>query len=404
VMPKTSFSIGEARRIAIAAQGFDKTRPEGPASKRQLRELVEHLGLLQIDSVNIIARAHTLPPFARLGRYSLDDLHHLSYGGRKRAFFEYWAHEASLLPVALQPLFRWRMARASRGEGIYKGLARFGREQQAFIDKVREEIAQRGPLAAAELETGSKARPKAAGGWWGWSDSKTALEWLFWAGEITTATRRGAFERVYDLSERVLPKEIVALPTPERRDAIRALMLLSLKAHGIGTEPCLRDYYRLDPADSKPALAELVEAGEAIPVTVKGWTEKAYVPRDVKVPRKTEAHALLAPFDPLIFERDRTEGLFGAYVRLEIYTPAPKRQFGYYVLPFLLGDRIVARLDLKANRQESTLQVLASHIEDHATPTEVAGPLRQELRLMADWMGLESIAVMDKGGLAKALR
>lgn len=393
-------SLREARRIALAAQGFGQPRGHEPSSKRDLAKLVQRLGVLQIDSVNIIARAHTLPGFSRLGPYATTDLDALAYDGRRRKLFEYWGHEASYLPVAMQPLFRWRMARAAAGTNIYSGLARFGREKADFIDQVRREVAARGPMAASELSVHRKGE----GGWWGWSDGKSALEWLFWAGEITTATRRGAFERIYDLTERVLPKAVLAMPTPDVADAQRELMRISAAAHGVGTEPCLRDYFRLDPADSKARVAELVEAGELLPVSVEGWDKPAYLWHQARIPRRVEAQALLAPFDPLIWQRERTEALFGARIRLEIYTPAEKRIHGYYVLPFVFGERVVARVDLKADRQAGTLRVLATHSEPDSDGVLTLEPLAAELKLMARWLGLERIEVAPKGDLAAGLR
>jgi uncharacterized protein len=398
-----TLSLREARRIALAAQGFGQPRGSEPSSKRDLHRLVQRLGVLQIDSVNIIARAHTLPGFSRLGPYTTTDIDALAYDGRKRKLFEYWGHEASYLPVEMQPLFRWRMARAAAGNNIYSGLARFGREKSGFIDEVRREVATRGPMAASELSVHRKGKDDKGSGWWGWSDGKSALEWLFWAGEITTATRRGAFERIYDLTERVLPKDVLALPTPAVADAQRELMRISAAAHGIGTEPCLRDYFRLEPADSKARVAELVEAGELLPVSVQGWDKPAYLWHQARIPRRVEAQALLAPFDPLIWQRERTEALFGARIRLEIYTPAEKRIHGYYVLPFVLGERVVARVDLKADRQERTLRVLATHSEPDSDGDRALEPLAAELRLMAHWLGLERIEVVPKGDLAKGL-
>jgi uncharacterized protein YcaQ len=394
-----SLSLAQARRIAIAAQGFGAPRSPEVASKLKLRRMIEHLGVLQIDSVNVLARAHMLPPFSRLGRYASDDLSALAYGGRKRALFEYWGHEASLLPIALQPYFRWRMARAARGIGIYGAIARFGRERRALIEEVRREITDRGALAAGELSH----QHKGEGGWWGWSDGKRALEWLFWAGEITTATRRGTFERVYDLNERVLPRAVIETPTPSEPDAQRELMRIAARALGVATGRCLRDYFRLGPADGKARLAELVEAGELIPVAVETWDRPAYLHRDARWPRRIEARALLAPFDPLIWQRQRAEALFGARIRIEIYTPKEKRSFGYYVLPLLLGDRIAARVDLKADRAASTLRVQAAHAEPGAPAAEAIEPLAAELRLMAEWLGLERIRVERRGDLARAL-
>ncbi len=266
-------SLAEARRIALAAQGFGAPRAQDEAGKRDVRRVFERLGVVQIDSVNVLARAHTLPAFSRLGRYRTADLHALAYGGRKRALFEYWGHEASLLPVALQPLLRWRMARAERGEGIYGAIARFGRERRELIEQVRREIAERGPLAAGELSH----QHKGEGGWWGWSEGKRAVEWLFWAGAVTTATRRGTFERVYGLTEHVLPRSVIETPTPDEADAQRELLRISARCLGVATERCLRDYFRLGPADARPRIAELVEAGELIPTAVQGWDRIAYL-------------------------------------------------------------------------------------------------------------------------------
>jgi uncharacterized protein YcaQ len=394
-------SLAEARGIAIAAQGFGVGRQDVTASKAELKQLVERLGVVQIDSVNVLARAHTLPAFSRLGCYERDDLHALTYNGKRRALFEYWGHAASLLPVELYPMFRWRMERASQGIGIYGGLAKFGRERQALIEEVRREIADRGPLAAGELTH----QHKGAGGWWGWSDGKTALEWLFWSGEVTTATRRPTFERLYDLTERVLPQSIVAKPTPSTDEAHRVLVERSALALGVASEVCLRDYYRLGSVETKRAILELVEAGRLVTVEVEGWERPAYLHRSVRGQTNGSARALLAPFDPLIWHRSRVEALFGVRIRLELYTPQEKRLHGYYVLPFLLGDRLVARVDLKADREASILQVLAAHRE---VPNIVLGdfiePLAEELRLMAKWLGMEKIAVGRRGDAGAALK
>ena len=395
-----TLSASQARRIALRAQGFGEARSKAEATKRDLRRMIERLGVLQIDSVNVLARAHLLPPFSRLGRYRAEDLHTLAYGGRKRALFEYWGHEASLLPVGLQPLFRWRMARAESGQGIYQQLAHFGRERRDFIAEVRREIADRGALSSGELTH----RHKGTSGWWGWSDSKRALEWLFWAGAVTTATRRGTFERVYDLTERVLPSAIIDTPTPSEADAQRDLLRIAARAMGVASERALRDYFRLGPADAKARIAELVEAGELRPVAVEGWRADGFLHREAKIPRRIEAQALLAPFDPLIWQRERAEAIFGVRIRLELYTPREKRSFGYYVLPFLLGDRIVARVDLKADRARSVLLVPSAHVEQGAEASAIAGPLADELRLMAAWLGLEKVEADRRGELAAALR
>jgi uncharacterized protein len=356
------------------------------------------LGVVQIDSVNVLARAHTLPAFSRLGPYRVDDLQALAYAGPRRALFEYWGHEASLLPVALQPMLRWRMARASRGEGIYKALATFARERQELIAQVHREITDRGPLRAGDLSH----KHKGDGGWWGWSDGKRALEWLFWTGALSTARRYETFERAYDLTERVLPQAIVEAPTPAEAEAQRHLVRIAAGALGIASERCLRDYFRLPVSDARLRIAELVEAGELIPVAVQSAFPSAYLSRDARQPRRMAAQALLAPFDPLIWQRQRAEVLFGARIRLELYTPPEKRIHGYYVLPFLLGDRIAARVDLKADRARSVLRVQAAHGEP-GMPAAVAEPLAHELRLLAHWLGLHHVEVRRSGDLARCL-
>ena len=387
-------SAATARRIALAATGLAEPRPDA-VDRGHLRRTVARLNLLQIDSVTVLTRAHYLPLFSRLGAYPRALLDGAAWGP-KPSLFEYWAHEASLLPLALQPLLRWRMARADRLEGIYGELGRFAAERRPYIDAVLARVRGEGALAASALEG-----PRGAGGWWGWSDAKRALEWLFWAGHVTTATRR-RFERVYDLPDRVLPASVLAVPTPEPADAHRALLRLSARALGIATLGDLRDYFRLSPADATPRVAELVQAGELIPVTVEGWRQPAFVHPAARWPRRVDGCALLCPFDPIIWERTRTERLFDFRYRLEIYTPAHKRQHGYYVLPFLLGDRLVARVDLKSSRPTSTLHVLAAHAEPHAPP-DTAERLLQELQVMTGWLGLARLAVTAAGDFGPAL-
>ncbi|HZZ32752.1 MAG TPA: crosslink repair DNA glycosylase YcaQ family protein, partial [Phenylobacterium sp.] len=279
-----------------------------------------------------------------------------------------------------------------------KGVARFLRERRDFVDRVLDEIATRGPMSASELEMGQKGE----GGWWGWSDAKRAVECLFWTGELTTATRRGTFERVYGLPEKVLPKAIVQAPTPSREEAQRQLLRIAVRAMGVGTAFDLRDYFRMPVADAKARTAELVEAGELVPVTVKGWREPAYMDPAARRPRRVDAQALLSPFDNLIWYRERTERMFGVRYRIEIYTPAHKRTHGYYVLPFLEGDALTAKVDLKSDRKAGVLIVQASQAEpwaSEATPVRLA----QELKLMAGWLGLQSVRVERKGDLAGAL-
>jgi uncharacterized protein YcaQ len=391
-------SPGEARRIALAAQGFGQARPAGTIDQGHLRRVIERLGLHQIDSVNVLVRAHYLPLFSRLGAYPRALLEEAAWGRRsKRRLFEYWAHEASLLPLDLHPLLRWRMARARRGIGTWSNVKAFAHERRAEADAILKRIADEGPLAASDI-----AETRGQGGWWGWSETKQALEYLFWSGLITTATRRTSFERVYDLPERVLPRDILDAPTPAEPDAHRALLARAAGALGIATATDLRDYFRLKPADASPRIHELVEEGTLRPVAVRGWSQQAYLHAQAKVPRRIAGQALLAPFDPLIWERARTERMFGMRYRIEIYVPAERRVHGYYVLPFLLGERIVARVDLKADRQAGRLLVQSAHGEEGAPP-ETAERVMAELRLMAAWLNLDGLTVMKSGDLSARL-
>ncbi|MFT4912051.1 MAG: hypothetical protein ACI9YM_000624 [Brevundimonas sp.] len=388
-------SAARARRIALAAQGFGVARPD-TAAARHLRQTARDLGVIQIDSVNVVSRTHYLPAFSRLGHYPRETLEAEAWG-RTPSFFEYWGHEASLLPLDSQPLFRWRMARAEAGEGLWSGTARFGRERRAYIDGILAEIEQRGPVTGGDFATG----PRGAPGWWSWSDGKRALEWLFWAGKITTATRRG-FERVYDLPHRTLPAAVLDRPTPTEAEAQRQLVRISARAMGVATAADLRDYFRLPLADARARIGELVEAGELVPVTVEGWDKPAFMVPACRKPRRIAARALLSPFDNLIWFRERTERLFGVRVRLEIYTPAHKRVHGYYVLPFLQDEAITARVDLKADRKAGVLRVQAAWREPDADG-ETPGALAEELRLAARWLGLDRVEVVEHGDLASTL-
>ena len=383
-----------ARRIALAAQGFGRARPTAPG-RSHVRDAARRLGVIQIDSVNVVTRTHYLPAFSRLGEYPREGLEAEAWGPR-RSLFEYWGHEASLLPLETQPLFRWRMERA-RGGAMWTGLSRFGREKRDYIDGVLAEIERRGPVTGGDFAEG----PRGAPGWWSWSDGKRALEWLFWAGMITTKTRNG-FERVYDLTERALPARIIGLPTPDEAEAQRELVRISARAMGVATAADLRDYFRLPVADARERVAELVEAGELTPVSVKGWRQTGYLAAGARKPRKVAGAALLSPFDNLIWARDRTERLFGTRVRLEIYTPAHKRTHGYYVLPFLEDEAITARVDLKADRKAGVLLVQAAWREPGAT-AETPARLAAELKRMAGWLGLEAVQVVGKGDLAEDL-
>lgn len=393
---RVDFSLAEARCIALAAQGLDAPR-RGSAARSSLLRTVDRLGVLQIDAVNVLARAHYLPLFSRHGPYAVQHLDEAAYGST-RTLFEYWGHQASLLPVSLQPLFRWRMARAASLEQIYLGLAKFVRARRTYVDSVLAEVAARGPLRAGEL---AESTPR-KGGWWGWSDGKRALEWLFWAGLVTTRTRKN-FERVYDLTERVLPAEVTNAPTPPIEDAHRELVKISARALGIATDDDLADYFRLRLGDVRPRIAELVEARALVPVRIDGIAKPAYLAAGAKVPRSATGRAILSPFDPLVWHRARTHRLFDFHYRIEIYTPEHLREHGYYVLPFLDGDTLAARVDLKAAREASTLLVQAVHLEPGADAKKTAASLAAELRDVATWLGLERITVTRKGSLAKGL-
>jgi uncharacterized protein len=389
-----SLSLHEARARALAAQGFDRER--GKVDAKALERVVAATQLFQIDSVSVVVRAHYLPLFSRLGVYDRGLLDQAAWGAQ-RSLFEYWAHEASLVPFALQPLFRWRMRRAALGVGVWKILADFGRANQPLLAEMLARIRNEGPKVAGDFEK------RATKSWfWSWSNAKRGLEWLFWSGKITTATRR-SFERVYDLPERVLPAAILALPTPSDHDAHLELTRRAVRALGVANRRDIRDYFRTALADTDPCIAELVETGELVPVRIDGLRELHYAPRDARAPRRRDYQALLAPFDPVVWQRQRTHDLFGFHYRLEIYTPAPLRKHGYYVLPFLLGDRLVARVDLKSDRKKDRLQVIAVHAEAD-TPPHAAGALLNELRLLADWLGLARIAVGRRGNFARKLR
>jgi uncharacterized protein len=395
-MPQ-SLSLAQARRLALQAQQFGSRRSvlrTVPA----LAGVVRRLGLLQMDSVNVVVRAHYMPLFSRRGPYSVDLLHRAAYGSR--ALFEYWGHEASLIPVEWQPLFRWRMQQARDGTGTWGFLKRYANDHQDLIASALAQIRERGPLAAGELAAPGKAK----GGWWGWSQGKEIMEWLFWSGQVSTAQRRN-FERLYDLTERVLPPEVVAAATPSREDAQRELMTIAADALGVATLRDLRDYFRLPTADAAARLKELLEAGALQPVTVEGWKQLAYVPASIRVPRAIATTALLSPFDSLIWERQRTERLFDFHYRIEIYTPAHKRQHGYYVLPLLWNERLAARVDLKSDRQRARLQVRGGSVEAGIKVKQVLEPLAQQLQSMAQWLGLETFEVTSRRGeLLKSLR
>jgi uncharacterized protein YcaQ len=399
-LPVQQLSLKQARRLALAAQGFSNRQPPATVKSSHVTQLIERLGVLQIDSVNALVRSHYLPLYSRLGNYPQNLLDQAAWSqGRQRKLFEYWGHEASLLPVELYPLMRWRMQRAAQGQGIYQQMARFGREQQPTIARVLQLVRDQGALGAGSIST----RQERAGPWWDWSAEKHALEWLFAAGEVTVAGRRG-FERLYDLPERVLPSAVVNQPMLSEADAQRGLLLHAVRALGVGTEKDIRDYFRQDPAPAKAGLAELVEDGAVQVIQVQGWKQPAYGLPEFSVPRKITASALLSPFDSLIWERARTERLFDFHYRLEIYTPAHKRVYGYYVLPFLHNERIAARIDLRAERAAGRLAVHAVHEEQPGLDEEGMQALAINLRRLADWLGLPQVLINCQRASAARLR
>lgn len=397
-MPRgDSLSLSEARRLALAAQGFDRPRPSGGVNAGHLRRVVRQIGLVQIDSVNVLCPAHYQVPFSRLGPYDRARLDALIY--RDRELTEQWAHEASIIPVEHWPLIRHHLGPHERRWGA---LDRFMQEHADYAARVLEIVRERGPVLAGEIEEPDGTRRR-GGGWWGWTKAKATLEGHFARGTLAIAERRTAgFARAYDLAHRVVPAEHRER-TMTREDAQRELVRRAARATGVATASDLADYYRMAPREARLRVLELAEAGELRRVTVEGWRDPAFVHPEARIPRTINAAALLSPFDPVIWYRPRAERLFGLDYRIEIYVPAAKRKYGYYVLPFLLGERFVARVDLKADRAAGRLLVHAAHVESHAKPADAAGPLAAELRTMARWLGLEDVSVAREGSLARAL-
>jgi len=382
----------QARRIALAAQGFGARAPAAVNAAR-LRALFRRLGAVQIDSVNVLVRSQYLPAFSRLGDYDRGLLDRMAYA-RPRDFFEYWGHEASLLPLELFPMLRWRMERARRGLGMWDSVARISREKRGLVARVRETIAERGAMSASDLQSLDGAAARSRGGWWGWTDAKRAVEFLFWCGELTTLHRRNGFERVYELTERVIPAKFRDARIDDAQ-ACAALVDVAARACSVASEADLRDYFRLPAAQAHAAIASLVQSGRLRAVRVEGWKQQAYLHADARLPRGIKTSALLSPFDSLVWNRDRVHRLFDFHYRLEIYTPAHKRVHGYYVLPYLLGDALVARVDVKADRGTGMLLVHAVHYEPAVKPRVVRERLHRDLERLASWLGLERVKIAD---------
>ena len=393
-------SASQARRIALTAQGLAGTRPGAQGlrvDRRHFRKVLDRVGAVQIDTVNVIARAHFLTFFARLGPYDHDALGRWLHDSHD--VWEYWGHAASFLPVDLHPYLRWKMARAYGGSA-YTGLLHLLRDRPNYVDEVRQAVKERGPLVPADLRDPG---PRQRGSWWDWDPPKRALELLFWGGEVA-AVRGRQFERIYDAPERVLPARVLDLPTPTEEEARLELLRRAARAMGVFTANDLIGYFYQARPPTRPLVKELVASGEIEPVEVEGWGEQAYLLAGTTVPRRVRARALLAPFDSLVWERDRAHRVFDFFYRIEIYVPAPKRVHGYYVLPFLLGEDLVGRIDLKADRQAKVLRVRAAWAEEGTDHDEAAAELAAELELLAGFLGLDDIAVEDRGDLAPSLQ
>jgi len=397
LMSRSDLSIAAARRLALAAQGFADPAPTGRVDVRHFRRALVRLGILQLDSVQAVCRSHFLPVYSRLGPYdrvALDD-----WLWRSGEMFEAWSHEASVVPVSMEPLLRWSRQRAAEGE-TWPGLHAMATTQATYVEKVLEEVVRSGHLFAGEL---SDPRPRQGTWWSGRSDGRRALDWLFRIGEVGI-TRTGNFEKEFHPLANLVPEEVRRRPTPGEHEAQRDLLERAARSHGVGTVADLADYFRLRTTEARPRLAELVDAGRLQEVSVEGWREPAFRHPDVVLPRKVGARALLSPFDPVVWFRPRAERLFGFRYRIEIYVPAEKREYGYYVLPFLLGDTLVGRVDVKADRADGRLLARGVFAEEGVDQEGVAAELRVELDRLALFLGLDEVVVGRRGNLAAALR
>ena len=390
----SSLSLAQARRIALAAQGF-LDPPHATPTMRTFQRTLQRTGVLQVDSVNVLQRAHYMPLYSRMGPYDVDLLRRAAERNPRRVV-EYWAHVQAFMPVDLWPVMQHRMDTYRDKRGKWGFVETRGDLDAELLVEVRD----RGPSTARDLDDGLPRSKKHWG--WNWSETRKALDYLFVVGELAIAGRNSQFEVLYDVPDRVIPAEILALPTPSVEEAARELVRRAAVSHGVGTVQDLRDYYRMPVKETATAVEQLVEEGELLPVTVEGWKRPAYLHRDARLPRRVRARALLSPFDPLVWERDRTEALFDFFYRIEIYVPAAKRVHGYYVLPFLLGEHIVGRVDLKADRPTGRLLVKGAYAEPGAPP-ETAVELAAELTRLTGWLGLDTVVIEPRGDLAHAL-
>ena len=391
----TDISLSAARRIALAAQGFATPRPNGRIDRRHVRKVFDAVGVIQIDSVNVLVRSQELPLFARLGNHPRSLI---ADATNDAELFEYWCHEASHLPISKRPLMQWRMDEAKNGR-MWGGVTRVAKENPKLVKEIRNRINTDGPLVAGDVKT----RTGAKGSWWDWDKGKIVLEYLFWTGEVTARRRAQDFARVYYALHDAFPDDVLNTPALPEHEARRELLLMAARSVGVGTAKDIFDYHRQSASDAKPVLHELVEDGLLEKVQVESWKEPAYMLTNTKIPKDVHVRALVSPFDSLVWCRPRIERMWDFHYRIELYTPAPKRVYGYYVLPFVLGDRIVARVDLKADRKSGELLVPGAYSEDNVDVKYVARELRKELDLMATWLGLQSVTVGNKGDLTGLL-
>ena len=380
-----ALSIADARALALAAQGFDTPRPASKATQRHVNSLIRRLGVIQIDSVNVLVRSQELPLFSRLGNH---DRNAIPKATESKKIFEYWGHEAAHLPVEIHPLFRWKMEAARLGKARHWGLTSFYDDNKVFVKRMLKHVETNGSTTARAMSTRTEKRGADKKTWWDWDEAKVGLEYLFLTGQLMSRGRGTDFARIYDTPERVLPRQVLDAPTPTEHDARKQLLIRSAIAQGVATVGDLADYYRQKPAAVKPLIAELIEEGELRTVAVDGWAEKAFVHRSAKLPKQLHATALLSPFDSLVWCRPRIERLFDFHYRIEIYTPKEKRKFGYYVLPFMMNGQMVGRVDLKADRANSKLLVHSVHTEKGVERATINDALNNELRALATWLQL----------------